>query len=1033
MRNPFDASQYSLNFTSGEVFDPASGGMLGIDYVMRHIQDAILLRQKTVLAAYPRAIPFTPVDVATLIFETPSNVYSASEIFTSAIFQFFSGHSSGEYERIVLSGCSADAIEPNGFFQKVTYNSGKYDPTDGYYINVNELVGDNLSANDLLVIASPPVFGSDATPSLISYARAQGAWANSFLKVLNKLSYIHKSLVMSMPNVNCFGENDACTFNYSIQGNEVDPMWSDNPVEIILDVQNALTCASISEFGYICLSFSSLVGKHRVVVLPTIDRNSSDNTNILRSKLFGFSEIGSDGVPYGGGNPTTPYGYLVPSVYANISSQAVRMDVGGAGIECPVNPLADSSCLNTTNQFPPSPWKKQNNVAKLCIPVNLNTFSVSEDPDDGWRYKIRVIIFPNCATGATSMNWSVALNCMNCSCDDVFCGGDDAPPPPGPSRSICAFSQARAGSGAITVHDYVLSINNALQCPPNSSTGRVCLRFRTNQGSVAPDRLYVLRTWYPPDSDLSSGFTSVAQMISAVRSPVFGANAVDMSGSDSHIRTGGGYYSSVFYTEEALVTRFNNDGLSQFNPYFSSPADVNLRINCPASAIIVDSGCVHSRLPDDFVPFDSAFSPVEWCYDSGTGSFVTCFDIPSDSYSKDIDDSWHNKLRIIVFDDCSDFGTAVWSASTQCTGCSCTLCPCDEYPSSSSSSSSLFVSSSSSSSNKPPSSSSSSSASPPPPSSSSSSSSASPPPPSSSSSSSSSSVDQCAGLPNCGITDCAELSASDLVDVTNYCVICDGLQCPQRILIPAPELCELRLRAGCSEIINIDCCKNGSRTNQPQILDRGDINCECSFLSSICIERCLCLGFGSKIIMADGSEKSVEAIKPGDELLSVNFGIDPDLIDVFDKDIIPTNNKNWKYSTTKVTSVSFGFERNYYLVNDKLRLTFEHPILVSHENKVFFRSVSMIHGSETCFNEKLEEKHLHIGKVDRALATVKINTERSDWFFADGVLVHNAEIDGEYGTNATDPNQGQTQAANDGDGGGPDPFSSSSSSKIVVP
>ena len=196
---------------------------------------------------------------------------------------------------------------------------------------------------------------------------------------------------MSIPNVNCLGENDACTFNYAIQGNEVDPMWIDNPVEIILDVQNALTCSSVSEFGYICLSFSSLVGKHRVVVLPTIDRNSSDNTNILRSKLFGFSDIGADGVPYSGGSPATPYGYLVPSVYSNISSQAVRMDVNGAGIECPVNPLADSSCLNTANQFPPAPWKKQGNVAKLCIPVNLNTFSTAEDPDDGWRYKIRVV------------------------------------------------------------------------------------------------------------------------------------------------------------------------------------------------------------------------------------------------------------------------------------------------------------------------------------------------------------------------------------------------------------------------------------------------------------------------------------------------------------------------------------------------------------------------------------------------------------------------------------------------------------------
>jgi len=1013
LRNPFDVSQYSLNFTSGEIFDPVSGGMLGIDYIMKHIQDAILLRQRAVSDAYSRTIPFNPVDVSGLIFDTPSSIYTASEILNSAMMQFLAGHPSGEYERIILSGCSADAIEPNGFFQKVTYNTGKYDPTDGYYLNINQLVGDNVSTSDLTTIAIPPVFGSDATPSMLSYARAQGAWANSFLKILNKLSYIHKSLSVNIPNVNCAGENDACTFNYALNGNEVDQMWADNPVEVIIDVENALTCSSISEFGYLCLSFSSLVGKHRVVVLPTIDRLSADNTSILRSKLFGFSEIGQDGIPYGGGSPVNPYGYLNPSVYTNISSQVVRMDVNGVGVECPVNPIADSSCINTATQFPPSPWKKQNNVAKLCIPVNYNMFSTSSDPDDGWRYKIRLIIFPNCSIGATSMSWSVALNCMDCSCDDVFCGGDDPPPPPGPSRSICAFSQTRAGSGPITVHDYVLSINNALQCPPGSSTGRVCLRFKTNQGSVAPDRLYVLRTWYPPEHDVDSGFTSVSQMINAVRSPVFGANAVDMSGFDSHLRSNTGYYSNVFYVNEALTNRFGNDGLSSFNPYFSSSSDVGVQINCPVSALIVDSGCVHSRLPEDFVPFDAAFSPVEWCYDEGTGSFITCFNIPSDSYSNDVNDPWHKKLRVIVFDDCSNFGTAVWSASSQCIGCSCSLCPCDEYPSSSSSSSSSFKSSSSSSA---PSSSSSSKG------------------VSSSSSSSSSSlfVNPCAGIPNCGLGSCDEIPPGQEVDITAYCQICFGYTCPNPIFMSAIDFCTLQLDFGCTEVITSTCCSGGVPVTINQIVRSGGFDCECNIVSQACEENCnnQCIGFGSMVLIADGSSKKVESIVPGDELLSVDFGIDPDFINVFDKDSVPADTSGWKYCTTRVTSVSFGFERQYYLVNNKLRLTYEHPILAFNENKIFFRSVSMMHGTERCYNEKLEEMHLDIRKIDKALATVKINTERSDWFFVDGILVHNAEINGENGANASDPQNNNQQQQLDG---GPDPFSSSSSSKILIP
>ena len=53
------------------------------------------------------------------------------------------------------------------------------------------------------------------------------------------------------------------------------------------------------------------------------------------------------------------------------------------------------------------------------------------------------------------------------------------------------------------------------------------------------------------------------------------------------------------------------------------------------------------------------------------------------------------------------------------------------------------------------------------------------------------------------------------------------------------------------------------------------------------------------------------------------------------------------------------------------------------------------------YNEKLEEVGYVVSKIDRALATMKINTESQDWFFADGILIHNAEKQ-LFNTNTTD-------------------------------
>jgi hypothetical protein len=247
-------------------------------------------------------------------------------------------------------------------------------------------------------------------------------------------------------------------------------------------------------------------------------------------------------------------------------------------------------------------------------------------------------------------------------------------------------------------------------------------------------------------------------------------------------------------------------------------------------------------------------------------------------------------------------------------------------------------------------------------------------------------------------------------------------------------LCIARQGLGCIVEEQVTCCdENGQITTRQQLRDDG--GCFCDAVNQACLDGCFptpaprlapvdsnCIGVGAKIMMADGTYKNVENIKAGDILLSVDMGVDPDEVDITNIELSLPSVSSWRYTTTVVKSVKFGFEKDYYLLNNKLRLTYEHPIAVKHLDRIFFRSASVLRGDEIMYNEKLEEVGYVLSKIDRALATMKINTESQDWFFADGILIHNAEVEAGIGMVANDP----------GAFGGAVVVGSSSSSKIIV-
>lgn len=238
------------------------------------------------------------------------------------------------------------------------------------------------------------------------------------------------------------------------------------------------------------------------------------------------------------------------------------------------------------------------------------------------------------------------------------------------------------------------------------------------------------------------------------------------------------------------------------------------------------------------------------------------------------------------------------------------------------------------------------------------------------------------------------------------------------------ELCTLLSSGGC--ITSNVCCINGSLSSEISI----NKQCICAVLGLACQawqDACSpgCVGFGTKILMADGSHKNAEDIKVGDVLLSVDFIQNPSSDDIMGNSSCLLRSEYWRYSTTTVKNIKFGFEKEYYVINNKLRLTYEHPVLVDHENRIFFKSASILTGQEKAYNDRLEDINVTINKVDKALATIRINTEDLDWFFADGILVHNGELIADIGMQV-DPMGNEISGFVDG--GGPTPESSSSSS-----
>jgi hypothetical protein len=171
-----------------------------------------------------------------------------------------------------------------------------------------------------------------------------------------------------------------------------------------------------------------------------------------------------------------------------------------------------------------------------------------------------------------------------------------------------------------------------------------------------------------------------------------------------------------------------------------------------------------------------------------------------------------------------------------------------------------------------------------------------------------------------------------------------------------------------------------------------------------------CLGLGTKITMGDGSEKNIEDISIGDTVLSAQVPGMPLDFDKEDKWSIWSGvphgnapNNVWATAfydiqelnrvepqSAEVFDVYFDYFDSYYLINDTLKATYEHPFFILRDGSYQFKtSASLLPGDKLYTTDNQFETIKSVTFVNKSMETVNLNVEPLDVYFGGGYLMHN--------------------------------------------
>ena len=172
-----------------------------------------------------------------------------------------------------------------------------------------------------------------------------------------------------------------------------------------------------------------------------------------------------------------------------------------------------------------------------------------------------------------------------------------------------------------------------------------------------------------------------------------------------------------------------------------------------------------------------------------------------------------------------------------------------------------------------------------------------------------------------------------------------------------------------------------------------------------------CIAYGTLIEMSDGTFKPIEDIVVGDEVVSYNINS------------LSLEEEAWigwyaryrifgEKTVSTVVANRLGRNGAYYLINNNLKITNEHPMLMKKGDTITWESMKHLRVGHSIFNSDLE--WIEVTSIERVVVefqTGDLDVEQVDNYFAGGILVHNnialKEPDDKDGGDNPDPGQVQ--------------------------
>lgn len=183
--------------------------------------------------------------------------------------------------------------------------------------------------------------------------------------------------------------------------------------------------------------------------------------------------------------------------------------------------------------------------------------------------------------------------------------------------------------------------------------------------------------------------------------------------------------------------------------------------------------------------------------------------------------------------------------------------------------------------------------------------------------------------------------------------------------------------------------------------------------------------------MADGRRVPIESLAPGDMVRSVSLpGLRTD--EPFRAQYEWLSTWGLEGATVRdgrVSGVRLGEHDGFYLINRRIKATFEHPFLVRRDEEWGFCSAELLKVGDhlvTLADGELDEERIDaLERIDGVVRTVAIRVPGTNTYLADGVWTHN-----DADLAPTSSRSGPGISDNTGGGTGPSlsPSSSSSSS-----